>query len=238
MSYLLNEDRKILAAYGCSNSGTSYGTSWPEFLSGKLGYKLYRRSAPGANVGMHLEKLNYDLQNEKIDLVVLQLSSYERLTLGLAHFDNEEHLEYPSEDGNRFKNIGCYTYGCQTDDDNFRDFDIKSKDSKEIHQFMFYDIQASNWMKPFANQQLYTFISLCKQYNKKLFIFSWFQDVEDYILPEWRHMLDGVGFINKEAEGWFNENGIDCIPNDGHYDTNAHERLTNEFLFDPIYKYI
>lgn len=235
MAYLSFPPEKTIAAYGCSNTGTAYGTPWAEFLAEKLNHKLILRSSPGANVGMHLEKLNYDLKNSDIDLVVLQLSSWFRLTLGLAHWDYREDEYLSTEDGFRFQDIGFYTFGGQDDDHNFKEWDIKGDGISGIHQFMTYNVQASSWMKRFANQQLYTFISLCKQYNKKLFIYPWYEFlINEYVVPEWSHMLEGVGYVNQHAEDWFKKNKIDCIPNDGHFGTEAHRRLVDEFLYDKI----
>jgi hypothetical protein len=231
---------KVLAAYGCSHSGTGYGDSWNKILAERMGMKHYRRSAPGSNLGQHLDKLNYDLQNEQIDLVVLQLSQFFRLTLGMSELEDMDHEYRPTEDGFRFGNTGAFTYAGAEDDEVFDQcFGLKLSDEyKGIQKFFARYILPTTWMRRFCNQQLYTFISLCKQYNKPLYIFSWYEPIKArYVMPEWHHMLEGVGFWEQSTdgyEGWFHENKIPCVPNDGHYSTSAHQRLVDEVLYDKV----
>lgn len=242
---------KTLAAYGCSHTNTAHGTPWPDFLAEKLGMNLYRRSSPGGNVGNHLDKLNVDLQNEDIDLIVLQLSQFFRLTLGFSFHDDYFDDDYQS--GFNFRDVGYYTYS-GNDDDKLMESNLNYKFPKGctgITRFIAGEIVSSKWMRQFAQQQLYTFIALCKSFNKKLFIFSWDEPLTGkyvpkggapYVWEEWEHMLkgDNIGYINQSLngyEGWFKEKGIEAIPNDGHYGTEAHKRFVDELLYSSISKF-
>ena len=107
---------------------------------------------------------------------------------------------------------------------------------------MVQEIVMSKWNHHHANHLLWLFISLCKQYNTRLFVFSWFEPMSSYILPEWRWMLDEVGYIEQsvsgEKEGYFTVNSIPAIKGDGHWDREAHDKLVEGYLMEPITKYL
>lgn len=237
-----------LAAYGCSHTGTYFGTPWAEFLAEKMDMELFLRSSPGGNVGNHLDKLNVDLQNEDIDLIVLQLSQYFRLTLGFKHHENRVPLN-PHEDGFTFGNLGYYTFAADSDDSVFSSnlrFELP-KYAKGIHRFIAENIVTSNWMREFAMQQLYTFVSLCREYDKPVYIFSWDEPMTNdprykkgsYINNDrWLHILDynKLSYLNQSLngyEGWFKKNDIKPLP-DGHYGTEAHKAFVDEVLYDRV----
>ena len=237
---------KKVATYGCSHNCTEFGGAWGHQLTEKLGVSGEWNSAPGHNLGMHPEILLNNLKNNKYDLIVLQLSSHTRLTTGFRHFDdhNWQWHEFPDNNSARYRDIGMYSWHSRFDDTAFGTPDLdhfKPKyETKGIHQFMMSEIVLSNWNRYHSNHLLWLFTSLCKQFNTKLFVFSWYDPMSTYVLPEWKWMLEEFEYIEQsvvgDKDGFFIKNNINAIPGDAHYDYDAHNRLVNEYLYEPISK--
>lgn len=249
-----------LAVYGCSHSTDHYGVPYGHFLAEKLGMNLHLRAASGGNVGNHLEKLNFDLQNEKIDVVLLQLSQYFRWTTGFRHFDDKNWQWEQDKTGNgaRFKHIGMYTWRMRDEDfpidsplmDHFKpDYPVSG-----MHKFVTHEIVTSNWMRYQACYDLFVFSSLCKKFNKPLFVFSWdyplnakennnftYED-HGYLVPEWEHLLKDFGFIEQPVVnkgGFFTVKGFKTKEGDlTHYGTDANEALAIDFIYPKLISYV
>jgi len=237
---------KTIAVYGCSHSsddfgavGNTKGKPWCKHLAEKFDFKLIQRASPGANVGMYIDKLLYDLEEHEIDGVICQISGATRLTLGFRHWDNKEwQWEEDKEHNGGVKHIGMYTWHNIQSDKKFgtpfMDHFKPNYPTQNIHKFIFREIALSNWMKNYSNQNLMNFITICNKFNKKLLAFSWNEPLKSsYLLPQYRWILDDVTYIEQNCMnegGFFEENNISPVPGDGHYDSEAHLRLCNEYL--------
>ena len=108
-----------IATFGCSNSSTLLGESWPDFVSKKYNSNLIRAASCGAGNSFFIEKLHHVLKNQTPDYVVIQLTESSRIVLGMA---SKEPSIVTNElcDSHIFKDIACYTWNCINNETNFK----------------------------------------------------------------------------------------------------------------------
>ena len=72
---------------------------------------------------------------------------------------------------------------------------------------------------------------LANHYNKKMIFVSWFVDVKE--LAEsigYEHIIKNMTILNGHIQGFIDENNIPSIPQNSHYDSDAHEIIFNDYI--------
>ena len=93
--------KKTILVGGCSHSAVhldyvkDYQT-WPMILREKYNCNLIRQTIPGAGNTFIIDHLMWELNKNKVDLVIFQITEQYRTTLGINHLDllGKDHLDF------------------------------------------------------------------------------------------------------------------------------------------------
>jgi hypothetical protein len=72
---------------------------------------------------------------------------------------------------------------------------------------------------------------LANHYNKKMIFVSWFVDVKE--LAEsigYEHIIKNMTILDGHIQKFINENNIPSIPQNSHYDSDAHKIIFNDYI--------
>ena len=88
---------KKLAAIGDSFSTTTYGSSWPDYISDRLQSSLVRACSAGAGNAFYVEKCHDIVKDPEVDLVIVQLTEPSRVVIGSQTWQDIKagHREHP-----------------------------------------------------------------------------------------------------------------------------------------------
>jgi hypothetical protein len=225
---------KTLLSLGCSNSSDSWGKTWPDFLSDSIDHKLFRASSNGAGNAFFIEKLNFVLQNEKIDLVIVQLTEPSRVVLGMK--SNEiKNKSTIYVDGMSFNSLGCYTWNAHQNDDNINRI---TNANYKIDKFWFKEVSISEWINYKVCQDICIMQYLCDKFNKPVIFFSWFVNFDDLFVNEYKWLKNNINYIDGSAMDIFNKNMLQPDPKCAdHFNADANKFLVDEWLLPQIRKF-
>ena len=225
--------RPNILTLGCSNSSTSWGLSWPDFVSENLNYNLLRASSNGAGNAFFIEKLHYVLRHSKVDLVIIQLTEPSRVVLGLTKKEKKS-INEALIDSHSINDIGCYTWSVNDNEANLKretGFDIK------INNFWNDQVVTSKWIDYKVMQDVATMQYLCESFNVSCIFWSWFKNMEELFIEPYSWLKPKIKWIPGSAGQWLYKNNIMNKPElGGHYNTEDHKKLTNEWLQPEINK--
>ena len=224
---------KNLLALGCSNSHWNWGKSWPDFVAEYYNFNLIRASSCGAGNAMFIEKIHMGLQENKIDLVVIQLTEPSRVVLGFQQFEYKSIADCEYNDGNRIDDIGYYTWNV-----NNNEYNIFRETGKKviIDDFWSAQISTSRWIDYKVMQDMLLMQTICEQYNVPCVFFSWFVPMENLFIKKYEWFKQRINYIPSCAAQWLNNNQVPIIHNDGHYNTEGHYKLTSSWLIPELHK--
>jgi hypothetical protein len=221
-----------LLTLGCSHSGISFGThSWADFISSAFDYNLIRASSNGAGNSFYLEKLNYVLQNNDINLVVIQLTDPSRVVLGLS--SNEKSIGSEENDlisDGQFGDLGCYTWNVRANENNIKNL---TGHVVNIDKFFIPYVMTSNWIDYKVQQDICTMQYMCDSFNVPCIFWSWFVSMEDIFNHRYSWLKSKVNYIDGWAEDYMKTNNIASLP-DNHYGAEAHAKLCDGWLIPEI----
>jgi hypothetical protein len=223
---------KTLLALGCSNTSDSWGKSWPDLLSEKLNYNLIRASSNGAGSSFFIEKLNFILQNDQVDYVVVQLSEPSRIVLGMKSFENNN-KSYT--DGCSFNGIGCYTWNAWENDNNILKI---TKEKHQLDKFWLREVSISKWVNYKICQDICVMQYICDSFNKPVVFFSWFVNFDKLFVPEYMWLKTKINYISGHAVNFFETNNISPDPKrDYHYNSEANKLMVEDWILPNIKGY-
>jgi len=224
---------KNLLALGCSNSHWNWGKSWPDFVAEHYNFNLIRASSCGAGNAFFIEKLHKGLQENKIDLVIIQLTEPSRVVLGLQQAESKSIADQEYNDGHIIDDIGCYTWNAHNNENNI----LRETGKKVIiDDFWFTQISTSRWIDYKVMQDILLMQTICEHYNVPCVFFSWFVPMENLFIKKYEWFKKQVTYIPSCAMQWLDKNKIPSIPNDGHYNTEGHAKLTANWLIPELHK--
>lgn len=226
---------KTILTLGCSNSSASWGKSWPDFLAEKNNFNLVRASSNGAGNSFFIEKLNFILQEQAIDLVVIQLTEPSRVVLGMK--SNEKNMPKTNyTDGCSFNNIGCYTWNAWKN--NHHVLQMTNID-RDIDSFWLKEVSISEWINYKICQDICTMKYICDSFEKPVIFFSWFVDFDSLFVKEYQWLKHKINYADSWATDFFNKHNLNPVPEcDYHYNGDANELLVNEWLLPKIQKFL
>ena len=125
--------RKTVLVGGCSHSQPFYGknkNSWPELLRQKYDCNLIRHTIGGAANLLIIDKLMWELNNNKVDLVIFQITEQYRSVLGINH------LGLLGKDHTDFKGATCKSTNIFFNADFWKKYSsVKYRFSSDRHDF-------------------------------------------------------------------------------------------------------
>lgn len=230
---------------GCSNSHTAWGNPWWYYLGEEYGAEIISSSSSGGGNEMNIEKMKHILEvNQDLDYFVVQLTQSGRFLVGLndwydEHTKNVHHgfnLKKGSYDDiwelhrpNNFGGVGYYSFNGHNNNMNLKRLLKKDVDVDEVfinHFFMSdYNLNYKIFHTMMCMQQL------CDIHNVKLIFFSWFNNLDE--LAQNSGHVETLQRMNVAPGCVFDftkENNIEPIPGDGHFDSDAHKRIFEEFI--------
>jgi len=226
------------ASLGCSHSSYYAGTPWPIMLSQKLNCELKMAYSAGAGNEMNVTKLNQLLVNNKLDLVIVQLTSAGRLTLGL-NSESFNFYEPISSDKDltgthNVNNVTYYTFNHTSNLENLKRHLNKSYHSDVDDLIINHIITSEYNLYHKIVHTICAMENLARMYGIPIVFFSWCDDIEKIMKENnYATVYNNLNFIPGTAEGFFHEKKIERVktgPAAGHYDTTAHTSLAFEYI--------
>ena len=234
---------------GCSNSNEAWGKPWWKYVGDKFNAEIISSSSPGGGNEMNIEKMKYILENNQdLDYFVVQLTQSGRMVVGLNDWYDEnvrnQHYGFKIKDSfnnekwqlhhpNIFGEVSYYSFNNLNNKQNLKRLLRKDIEIDELiinHFFMSnYNLNYKIFHTMMSMQQL------CDIHNVKLIFFSWFNNLDE--LSQNSGHVDTLQRMNVVPGCVFDftkENNIEPIPGDGHFDSDAHKRIFEEFIYPYI----
>lgn len=234
---------------GCSNSNEAWGNPWWKYMGNKFNADIISSSSPGGGNEMNIEKMKYILENNQdLDYFVVQLTQSGRMVVGLndwydENFRNQHYgfnIKSKTHDDkwrlhspNNFGDVAYYSFNNHNNEQNLKRLlrkDVKIDDLLINHFFMTdYNLNYKIF-HTMMNMQY-----LCDLHNVKLIFFSWFNNLEE-LSQNSGHVetIQRMNVIPSSVFDFTQKNDIKPIPSDGHFDSEAHERIFEEFIYPYI----
>ncbi len=220
---------------GCSHSSSAYGYPWHKFMGRKLDAEIIKSSTSGGGNETNIEKVRYIFKNNPdLDFFVLQLTEPSRFVFGMDDFDNSHekkscHLDSPTA----FNGVKYYTAIGGNNNDR-----LKKRTNIDTNFDMLFKnhIYISDYNTTY--KFLHTLMSLqflANHYNKKIIFMSWFVDVKELAQSVgYEDIIKDMTILDGYVQGFINKNKIPSIPQNGHYDTDAHEIIFNDYIYPQL----
>jgi hypothetical protein len=234
---------------GCSNSHTAWGNPWWYFLGKKFDAEIISSSSPGGGNEMNIEKMKYILEeNSDLDYFVVQLTQSGRMVVGLNDWYDENaknihhgfkmksfelDTKFLLHASNGFNGVAYYSFNNHNNENNLKRLlkkDVEIDDLLIEHFFMSnYNINYKIFHTMMSMQHL------CDAHNVKLIFFSWFNSLEELSQNSGHQKtLERMNVLPGNVFDFTKEKNIKPIPEDGHFDSEAHERIFEEFIYPHI----
>ena len=221
-----------IGVQGCSHSSDAYGHPWHYYLGQKYSSEIKFGASSGSGNEINIEKVKMLLNRyPDMDTFILQLTDPTRFDFGIDNVDYE--WEFRDKELN---NLRHHTIRLTNDDE-----DLKNhfKKSYEIHNFFKNHVLTSD-----INQKYKIFHTLmsiqyiCDFYKVKLIIFSWYVDLQSLAKEiGYDEIIKKMNLLEETVNKFIELNNIQGIPDNGHYGSESHERIFNEYIEPQIKKY-
>jgi len=220
---------------GCSHSSSAYGYPWHKFMGRKYSAEVIKSSTSGGGNETNVEKIKYIFDTHPdLDFFILQLTEPSRFVFGMEDFNsvnerNDCYLDNPTT----FKGVKYYTAIGRRNDERLKkrtNIDVKFDNLFMNH------IYVSDYNTKY--KFLHTIMSiqyLANHYNKKIIFMSWFVDLKELAQSVgYENIIKDLTILDGYVQGFINKNKIPSIPQNGHYDTDAHEIIFNDYIYPQL----
>lgn len=225
-----------IATIGCSHSSYFAGIPWPIPLAEKLGGEVKMAYSAGAGNEMNIQKLNHLLNENKLDLVIVQLTDPYRLVLGIDYKSFNADLYYDDLTGtHNIKDVTYYTFNHTKNVDNLEKH-LKKSFHNDVDNLIINHIITSEYN--LYHKVVHTICameSLARVYNTPIVFFSWCVDMEKLFNENgYSKVLENFNIIPSYVEEFAANNGLRRTPpghpGGGHYATEEQVRIANEYV--------
>jgi hypothetical protein len=230
---------KKIACVGDSFSSVTYGLSWPDLLSQRLGAELCRASSPGAGMAFYVEKCHDLVQDPDVDLVVVQLTEPSRVVIGLRAWEEIQQgarphpIPAPSSyldpnHNNIYKDIGCYTMNAHNNEQWLTP--IIGNSANGIDRFWLTQVAGTRFYDYQAVHSVLAIQALCQAWNKPLILFSWFVPADEFFISDYKWLTDQLNLVPGHASAEVDKLQLektDC----GHLATESWQQLFDTWLW-------
>ncbi len=220
---------------GCSHSSTAYGYPWHKFMGQRFSAKIIKSSTSGGGNETNVEKIKYIFDTEPdLDFFVLQLTEPSRFVFGMEDINGlNMKTDCNLDDPTSFNGVKYYTAIGKGSDKRLKE--KTNIDVKFDSLFLNY-IYTSNYNTKY--KFLHTLMSiqyLANHYNKKIIFFSWFVDVKELAQSVgYDHIIEKMTILDGNVMDFIKKNKIESIPENGHYNTDSHEIIFNDYIFPQL----
>jgi len=214
-----------IGVQGCSHSSDTYGHPWHYYLGQEYGADIKFGASSGSGNEINVEKVKM-LINRYPDMktFILQLTDPSRLDFGIDNFDFD--WEYRDKE---LGDLRHYTIRLNNDDDELKKH---FKDGYEVHNFFKNHVLTSDLnIKYKIFHTLMSIQYICNFYEVKIIFISWFVDLQ-LLAKEigYGDILDKMNLLKGSVNDFINDNNIKGIPDNGHYGSEEHKRIFEEYI--------
>jgi hypothetical protein len=224
---------------GCSHSSTGYGYPWHKFMGQKYSAEIIKSSTSGGGNEANVEKIKYIFDNHPdLDFFVLQLTEPSRFVFGMDDFNSlKEKTDCFLDNPTTFNGAKYYTaIGGGNDGRLKKRTNIDVNFDKLFKNYIY--ISDYNTKYKFLHTMM-SFQYLANHYNKKIIFMSWFVDVAELAQSVgYQDIIKNMTILDGHVQGFINKNKIPSIPQNGHYDSEAHEIIFNDYIYPQLNKLI
>ena len=221
-----------ICVQGCSHSSDVYGHPWHYYLGQKYSADIRFGSSSGSGNEINIEKVKMLINRyPDMKLFILQLTDPTRFDIGIDNVDYE--WEYRDRE---LGNLRHYTIRLTNDDDELK---RHFKNSYHIHDFFKNHVLTSDLNQKYKIfHTLMSIQHICNFYGVKLIIFSWYIDLQSLAKEiGYGEIIEKMNILTGTVNDFINDNNIIGIPGNGHYDSEAHKRIFEEYLSPQLIKY-
>jgi hypothetical protein len=220
---------------GCSHSSSGYGYPWHKFMGRKLGADIIKSSNSGGCNESNVEKVKYIFdKNPDLDFFVLQLTEPSRFVFGMDDFnDSSEKTSCILDNPTTFNGVKYYTAIGRGNDERIKK---RTNIDTNFDKLFKNHIYISDYNTKY--KFLHTIMSiqyLANHYNKKIIFISWFVDVKELAQSiGYENIIKDITILDGYVQDFIEKNKIPSIPQNGHYDTDAHEIIFNNYIYPQL----
>jgi hypothetical protein len=214
-----------IGVQGCSHSSDTYGHPWHHYLGEKYGADIKYGASSGSGNEINIEKVKMLINRyPDMKIFILQLTDPTRFDFGIDNIDYE--WEYRDKE---LGNLRHHTIRLNNNDDELKKHFINDY---RIHDFFKNHVLASGLNQKY--KIFHTMMSIqhiCDFYGIKLIFMSWFVDLQ-LLANEINYgdVLDKMNVLDGSVVNFIHKNNIQGIPNNGHYGSEEHKRIFDEYI--------
>lgn len=232
-----------IGAIGCSNSSYGWGNPWHYYMGQALNAEIIHASSPGAGNEMNIEKMRHILEEYKPEYMVCQLTQVLRLVMGVWNWikadGEEDYYNPPSHNyqhlnhSHLFLDQGYYTFNADFNNGNLKQ--MFGQALKPDDFIINYSVPSNYNLHYKVFQTMMIMQHLCDMNNCKLLFFSWFDELDDLAKKsKYESVLKTFNYIPGNVNDYTRANQILPIPGDGHFRSEEHKRIYDEFLHQRV----
>jgi hypothetical protein len=223
-----------IGVIGCSHSSYGYGNPWHHYIKEKYNnVSVEYLATAGSGNEYNIEKIKYILdKNEDIRHFIIQLTEPSRLDIGMDNMD----YEYRDLIIRSLKDIPHITLRMNDFDNSLKNY--VSKEYK-IYDFFKNHVLMSNYNQNYKIfHTIMSITQLCSFYNVNPIFFSWFVDLKKIANnTNYSKILEKINMLDGYVFDHITKNNIKEIPGNGHYNSEAHKRIFEEYINPQLIKY-
>jgi hypothetical protein len=214
-----------IGVQGCSHSSDAYGHPWHHYLGQEYGADIKYGASSGSGNEINIEKVKMLINRyPDMKIFVLQLTDPSRFDFGIDNVD----YDWDTRD-RELGDLRHYTIRLSNDDN-----ELKNHFKKDYH---IHDFFKNHVLTSDLNQKYKIFHTLmsiqhiCNFYNVKLIIFSWYIDLQSLAKEiGYGEIIEKMNLLNGTVNNFINNNSIQGIPGNGHYDSEEQKRIFEEYI--------
>ena len=214
-----------IGVQGCSHSSDTYGHPWHYYLGQQYGADIKFGASSGSGNEINIEKVKM-LINRYLDMktFILQLTDPSRLDFGIDNIDYD--WEYRDKE---LRNLRHHTVRLNNSDDELKNH---FKNDYEIHDFFKNHVLTSDLnVKYKIFHTLMSIQYICNFYDVKVIFISWFVDLQSLAKEiGYSDILDKMNVLKGTVTDFIDKNKIMGIPGNGHYGSEEHKRIFEEYI--------
>lgn len=221
-----------IGVQGCSHSSDTYGHPWHYYLGEKYGADIKYGASSGSGNEINIEKVKMLINRyPDMKIFILQLTDPTRFDFGIDNVDHE--WEYRDKE---LGNLRHHTIRLNNYDDELKKH---FTNDYRIHDFFKNHVLTSDLNQKY--KIFHTMMSMqyiCDFYGVKLIFMSWFIDLQ--ILTNeigYHDILNKMNVLDGSVSNFIRENNIQGITNNGHYGSEEHKRIFDEYINPQLKKY-
>lgn len=214
-----------IGVQGCSHSSDTYGHPWHYYLGEKYKAEIKYGASSGSGNEINIEKVKMLINRyPDMEVFIVQLTDPTRFDFGIDNIDYE--WEFRDKE---LGNLRHHTIRLNNDDSELKKHFINDY---KIHDFFINHVLISDLNHKY--KIFHTMMSIqhiCDFYNVKLIFISWFIDLQSLAAEiGYLDILKKMNVLKGSVTNFIDKNKIEGIPNNGHYGSEAHKKIFDEYI--------